>query len=193
MAADLAHEVTHLLKAWTAGDEQALEKLTPLVYQQLNRVAQRCMAGERPGHTLQATAPVNEVYLRLDDCEQINWQDRAHFFAVSAQLMRRILIDFARTRGCQKRGGGVRHMSLDEAPSVCREPDTNLIALDDALKALATVDTRKSKVVELRFFGGLSVEETAEVLRVSPDTIVRDWKLAKVWLLRELGEGNCGA
>jgi RNA polymerase sigma factor (TIGR02999 family) len=193
MAADLTHEVTHLLKAWTAGDEQALEKLTPLVYQQLHRVAQRCMAGERPGHTLQTTALVNEVYLRLVDCEQINWQDRAHFFAVSAQLMRRILIDFARTRGYQKRGGGVRHMSLDEVPSVCREPDTNLIALDDALKALATVDTRKSKVVELRFFGGLSVEETAEVLRVSPDTIVRDWKLAKVWLLRELSEGNCGA
>jgi RNA polymerase sigma-70 factor, ECF subfamily len=192
MAADLTHEVTHLLKAWTAGDEQALEKLTPLVYEQLHRVAQRCMAGERPGHTLQTTALVNEVYLRIVDCEQINWQDRAHFFAVSAQLMRRILIDFARARGYQKRGGGALHMSLDEAPSVCHEPDTNLVALDDALKALAAVDGRKSKVVELRFFGGLSVEETAEVLRVSADTVVRDWKLAKVWLLRELSEGNCG-
>lgn len=193
MAADLTHEVTHLLKAWTAGDQQALEKLTPLVYQQLHRVAQRCMAGERPGHTLQTTALVNEVYLRLVDCEQINWQDRAHFFAVSAQLMRRILVDFARARGYQKRGGGALHMSLDEAPSVCNEPDANLVALDDALKVLADVDGRKSKVVELRFFGGLSVEETAEVLRVSADTVVRDWRLAKVWLLRELSEGNCGA
>jgi RNA polymerase sigma-70 factor, ECF subfamily len=193
MTASPTHEVTHLLKAWTAGDQQALEKLTPLVYRQLHRVAQHYMAGERPGHTLQTTALVNEVYLRLVDCEQINWQDRAHFFAVSAQLMRRILIDFARSRGYQKRGGGAPHMSLDEAPSVCHEADTNLVALDDALKALAVVDTRKSKVVELRFFGGLSVEETAEVLRVSPDTIVRDWKLAKVWLLRELSEGNCGA
>jgi RNA polymerase sigma factor (TIGR02999 family) len=193
MAADLTHEVTHLLKAWTAGDQQALEKLTPLVYQQLHRVAQRCMAGERPGHTLQTTALVNEVYLRLVDCEQINWQDRAHFFAVSAQLMRRILVDFARARGYQKRGGGALHMSLDEAPSVCNEPDANLVALDDALKALADVDGRKGKVVELRFFGGLSVEETAEVLRVSADTVVRDWRLAKVWLLRELSEGNCGA
>jgi RNA polymerase sigma factor (TIGR02999 family) len=193
MAASLTHEVTHLLKAWTAGDQQALEKLTPLVYRQLHRVAQRCMAGERPGHTLQTTALVNEVYLRLVDCEQINWQDRAHFFAVSAQLMRRILIDFARSRGYQKRGGGAPHMSLDEAPSVCHETDTNLVALDDALKALAVFDGRKSKVVELRFFGGLSVEETAEVLRVSADTVVRDWRLAKVWLLRELSEGNCGA
>jgi len=193
MAASLTHEVTHLLKAWTAGDQQALERLTPLVYRQLHRVAQRCMAGERPGHTLQTTALVNEVYLRLVDCEQINWQDRAHFFAVSAQLMRRILIDFARARGYQKRGGGAPHMSLDEAPSVCHEPDANLVALDDALKALAAVDGRKSKVVELRFFGGLSVEETAEVLRVSADTVVRDWRLAKVWLLRELSGGNCGA
>jgi RNA polymerase sigma factor (TIGR02999 family) len=190
MAVPLTHEVTQLLKAWTAGDEQALEKLTPLVYQQLHREARRCMAGERPGHPLQTTALVNEVYLRLVDCEQINWQDRAHFLAVSAQLMRRILIDFARSRGYQKRGGGAPHMSLDEAPSVGHEPDTNLVALDDALKALAAVDGRKSRVVELRFFGGLSVEETAEVLRVSPDTVGRDWRLAKVWLLRELSEGN---
>jgi RNA polymerase sigma factor (TIGR02999 family) len=151
------------------------------------------MAGERSGHTLQTTALVNEVYLQLVDCEQINWQDRAHFFAVSAQLMRRILIDFARARGYQKRGGGAPHVSLDEAPSVCNEPDTNLVALHDALTALAAVDERKSKVVELRFFGGLSVEETAEVLRVSADTVVRDWRLAKVWLLRELSEENCGA
>jgi RNA polymerase sigma factor (TIGR02999 family) len=190
MALPSTHEVTQLLKAWTTGDEQALEKLTPLVYEQLHRVAQRYMAGERSGHILQTTALVNEVYLRLVDCGQINWQDRAHFFAVSAQLMRRILIDFARSRGYQKRSANAPHMSLDEAPSVCNEPDANLVALDDALKTLATIDERKTKVVELRFFGGLSVQETAEVLRVSAETVVRDWRLAKVWLLRELSEGN---
>jgi RNA polymerase sigma-70 factor (ECF subfamily) len=185
-----SHEVTQLLKAWTTGDEQALEKLTPLVYEQLRRVAQRHMAGQRPGHVLQTTALVNEVYLQLLDCGQMNWQDRAHFFAMSAQLMRRILIDFARSRGSQKRGGDALHVSLDEASSVCKEPDPSLLALDDALKALATVDERKSKVVELRFFGGLSVEETAAVLKVSPETVMRDWRLAKLWLLRELSEGN---
>jgi RNA polymerase sigma factor (TIGR02999 family) len=184
------HDVTQLLKAWTTGDERALDKLTPLVYEQLHRIAQRCMAGERTGHTLQATALVNEVYLQLVDCRQINWHDRAHFFAVSAQLMRRILVDFARSRGYQKRGGGAPQISLDEAPTVSIEPDMNLVALDDALKALAAQDGRKSRVIELRFFGGLSIEETAEVLRVSPDTVVRDWKLAKVWLLRELSEAN---
>jgi RNA polymerase sigma factor (TIGR02999 family) len=190
MAAPSTHEVTQLLKAWTTGDEQALEKLTPLVYEQLHRVARHFMAGERPGHVLQTTALVNEVYLQLVDCGQMNWQDRAHFFAVSAQLMRRILIDFARSRGSQKRGGGALHISLDEAPSVCNEPDANLVALDDALKALSAIDARKSKVIELRFFGGLDIEETAEVLKVSPETVVRDWKLAKIWLLRELSEGN---
>ncbi|MGA7634918.1 MAG: sigma-70 family RNA polymerase sigma factor [Terriglobales bacterium] len=188
MTAPLTDEVTQLLKAWTTGDEKALEKLTPLVYRQLHRAAQRCMAGERFGHTLQTTALVNEVYLRLVDCGQINWQDRAHFFAVSAQLMRRILIDFARSRGYQKRGGGVSPISLDEAPSLGNEPDANLVALDDALKALAAVDERKSKVVELKFFGGLSVQEMSEVLKVSPNTVVRDWRLAKVWLLRELSK-----
>lgn len=184
------HDVTQLLKAWTTGDEQALEKLTPLVYEELHRIARRCMAGERPGHTLQTTALVNEVYLQLVDCDRIDWKDRAHFFGVSAQLMRRILIDFARSRGYQKRGGGTPHLSLDEAPPVCSEADTNLVALDDALNALAAIDVRKSKVVELRFFGGLSIEETAEVLRVSVETVVRDWRLAKVWLLRELSEVN---
>jgi RNA polymerase sigma factor (TIGR02999 family) len=184
------HDVTHLLKAWSTGDEQALEKLTPLVYDQLHRIAQRCMAGERSGHTLQTTALVNEVYLQLVDCQKIDWKDRAHFFAVSAHLMRRILVDFARSRGYQKRGGGTPNLSLDEAPSVSNEPDANLVALDDALNALAAVDGRKSKVVELRFFGGLSIEETAEVLRVSVETVVRDWRLAKVWLLRELSEAN---
>jgi len=190
MALPSTHDVTQLLKAWTTGDEHALEKLTPLVYRQLHRIAQRYMAGERSGHTLQTTALVNEVYLRLVDCGQVNWQDRAHFFAVSAQLMRRILIDFARSRGYQKRGGGAPRISLDEAPSICNEPDMDLVALDDALKALCTVDERKSKVVELKFFGGLSVEETAEVLRVSVETVVRDWRLAKVWLHRELSEGD---
>jgi len=181
-----SHEVTQLLRAWTAGDQDALEKLTPLVYEQLHRVAQRYMAGQRPGHTLQTTALVNEVYLRLVDCSRVNWQDRAHFLAVSAQLMRRILIDFARSRGYQKRGGDVIHLSLDDAPSVSNEPDADVVALDDALKALAEVDDRKSKVVELRFFGGLSIEETAEVLKVSTETVVRDWRLARAWLLREL-------
>jgi len=187
-----SHEVTSLLKAWSSGDEQALEKLTPLVYRQLHQVARRYMAGERSGHTLQTTALVNEVYLRLVDCGRVNWQDRAHFFAMSAQLMRRILIDFARSRGYLKRGGAIPHISLEEAPSVCDEPDVNLVDLDDALKALAAVDERKSKVVELKFFGGLNVEETAEVLRVSSDTVMRDWKLAKIWLLRELSRGRAG-
>jgi RNA polymerase sigma factor (TIGR02999 family) len=180
------HEVTRLLKAWSAGDEEALEKLTPLVFRQLHEIARRYMAGERSGHTLQTTALVNEAYLRLVDCGKVNWQDRAHFFAVSAQLMRRILIDFARSRGYLKRGGAVPHISLEEAPSVCNEPDVNLVALDDALKALSAVDERKSKVVELKFFGGLNVEETAEVLGISSDTVTRDWRLAKIWLLREL-------
>jgi RNA polymerase sigma factor (TIGR02999 family) len=180
------HEVTQLLKAWSAGDEQALEKLTPLVYEQLHRVAQRYMAGQRSDHTLQTTALVNEVYLRLVDCGQVRWRDRAHFFAVSARLMRRILVDFARARGYQKRGAGIAHISLDEAPSVCNESDANLLALDEALQGLGAIDERKSRVVELRFFGGLSVEETAEVLGISTDTVLRDWKLARAWLLREL-------
>ena len=190
MAVPSTHEVTQLLKAWTTGDEQALEKLTPLVYEQLHRVARHYMAGQRSGNILQTTALVNEVYLQLVDCGQMNWQDRAHFFAMSATLMRRVLIDFARSHGSQKRGGAALHISLDEAPSVGTEPDPNLLALDDALKALSAIDERGSKVVELRFFGGLSIKETAEVLKVSPETVQRDWRLAKIWLLRELTEGN---
>src|SRR5215472_13550760 len=190
MSVPAAHEVTQLLKAWTAGDEEALAKITPLVYQQLHQLAERYMAGERSEHTLQTTALVNEAYLRLVDCGQVNWQDRAHFFAVSAQLMRRILIDFARSRGYLKRGGAVAHISLDDAPSVGKESDPDLVALDDALKALAALDERKSKVVELKFFGGLSMEEIAEVLRISIDTVKRDWRFARLWLLRELGEAN---
>jgi RNA polymerase sigma-70 factor, ECF subfamily len=186
MGQSSSHDGTRLLKAWSTGDEAALAKLTPLVYRQLRAIARRYMAGERDGHILQTTALVHEAYVRLVDCGRVNWQDRAHFFAVSAQLMRRILIDFARSRGYLKRGGDVPHISLEEAPSVSNEPDVNLVALDDALKALAALDERKSKVVELKFFGGLNVEETAEVLRVSSDTVMRDWKLAKIWLLREL-------
>jgi len=194
MALPSTHEVTQLLKAWTAGDEQALEKLAPFVYKELHRVARRCMAGERPGTPLQTTELVNEAYLRLVNCRQMNWQHRAHFFAMSAQLMRRILIDFARSRGYQKRGGGVLSISLDEAPSVCNEPDRNLVALDDALKQLATMDQRKSKVVELRYFGGLSAKETAEVLGISVETVARDWRLAKMWLRRVLsGRDQPGA
>lgn len=187
-----SHDVTLLLKAWSAGDDQALEKLTPLVYRQLHQIAKRYMGGERSGHMLQTTALVNEAYLRLVDCGQVNWQDRAHFFAVSANLMRRILIDLARSRDYLKRGGAVLHIPLEEAPSVAEDSDVNLVALDEALNALAAVDERKSKVVELRFFGGLSVEETAEVLRISSDTVMRDWRLAKLWLLRELSGGKAG-
>jgi len=190
MALPPTHDVTQLLKAWTAGDEQALGKLTPLVYDELHRVARHYMAGQQSGHILQTTGLVNEVYLRLVDCGQMNWQNRAHFIAMSAHLMRRILIDFARSRGYQKRGGGALHISLDEAPSVCNEPDPNLVAMDDALRTLAAVDARKSKVVELRFFGGLNIEETAEVLKVSPETVMRDWRLAKIWLLREMSAQN---
>ena len=184
------HEVTRLLKAWGAGDDEALEKLTSLVYRQLHEIARRYMAGERVDHMLQTTALVNEAYLRLVDCGKVNWQDRAHFFAVSAQLMRRILIDFARSRGYLKRGGAVPHIPLDEAPSVCNQPDVNLVALDDALNALAAVDERKSKVVELKFFGGLSVEETAEVMGISAPTVKREWASAKAWLHRELSAGQ---
>ena len=184
------HEVTQLLRAWTAGDEEALAKLTPLVYNELHRTARRYMAGERPGHLLQATALVNEVYLRLVDFPEIVWQDRAHFFAVSAQLMRRILVDFSRSRGCRKRGSGIPHISLDDTPTLCAEPDPVLVALDDALNALAAIDERKSKTVELRFFGGLDIEETAAVLKVSAKTVARDWSMAKAWLLREMSDGG---
>jgi RNA polymerase sigma factor (TIGR02999 family) len=174
------------LLAWNEGDEKALDALIPLVHEELHRLAHRHMAAERAGHPLQTTALVNEAYLRLIDSSRVRWQNRAHFFAVSAQLMRRILIDFARARQKLKRGGDVTHVSLDEAAIVSREPRPDLIALDEAMTVLASFDERKSKVVELRFFGGLSVEETAAVLKVSPITVMRDWNLAKLWLLREL-------
>ena len=179
-------QVTGLLLAWSKGDDAALEQLLPLVHAELRRIARRHMAHERVGHSLQATALVNEAYLRLVDVRQMKWQDRAHFFAMSARLMRRILVDFARSRGYQKRGGGEQKVSFDEALIVTKERGGDLVALDDALTALAAVDERKSRVIEMRFFGGLSVEETAEALHVSPDTVMRDWKLAKAWLLREL-------
>jgi RNA polymerase sigma-70 factor (ECF subfamily) len=186
MDAPQSHEVTGLLQAWSAGNEEALQKLTPLVYRELHRAARHYMAGERTGHTLQATALINEVYLRLIDARRMDWQNRAHFFAVCAQLMRRILTDFARSRRYQKRGGGAAPMALDDALVVGSQPDSDLIALDDALKRLALVDERKSRVVELRFFGGLDVKETADLLKVSSETVARDWKLAKLWLLRDL-------
>lgn len=178
--------MTELLKAWCAGDESAFEKLTPLVYQELHQRARRYMANERTGHTLQTTALVNEVYLRLVDTHRRDWKNRSHFYAVCAQLMRRILVDFARSRKYQKRGGGVRLLPLDEALSVCHESPPQILAVDEALKNLAEVDSRKSRVVELRFFGGLSVDETAEVMKISSETVMRDWKMAKVWLLREI-------
>jgi RNA polymerase sigma factor (TIGR02999 family) len=179
-------QVTGLLLAWGKGDDAALEQLIPLVHAELRRIAGRHMAHERVGHSLQATALVNEAYLRLVDVRQMKWQDRAHFFAMSARLMRRILVDFARSRGYQKRGGGAQKVSFDEGLFISNDRGHDLVALDDALLALAEVDSRKSQVIEMRFFGGLSVEETAEALHVSPDTVMRDWKLAKAWLLREL-------
>jgi RNA polymerase sigma-70 factor (ECF subfamily) len=180
------HEITQLLQAWGNGDEQALEKLTPLVYEELHQVAHRYMARRAPDHTLQTTALVNEVYLRLVNVRELSWQNRAHFLAVCAKLMRRILTDFARSRRSWKRGGEAQTVSLDESLMISDEPRADLLALDDALNHLEALDLRKSHVVELRFFGGLTVDETAEVLKVSPDTVLRDWRLAKDWLLREL-------
>ena len=168
----------------------ALDALLPLVHEELRRLAGHYMRGERPGHTLQATALVNEVYLRLIEIDQVQWQNRAHFFAMAARLMRRILVDAARSRGYQKRGGGMTIVALEESLVVSHEPGEDLVALDEALTALAAVDPRKSQVVEMRFFGGLSLEETAEALHVSRDTIKRDWKMAKLWLLRELRGGR---
>ena len=190
MAATSPQEVTGLLLAWSEGEQTAFEKLVPLVYAELRRVAHRYMGRERPGHSLQTTALVNEAYLRLIDARRARWQNRAHFFAVSAQLMRRILVDFARSRQYLKRGGAVQKVSLDEGLLVSKEQGQDLVVLDDALKALAVVDARKSQVVELRFFGGLSVAETAEVLKVSQDTVLRDWRLAKVWLAREMSKAE---
>ena len=181
-----APDVTRLLLAWRGGDRGALDTLVPLVHAELRRLAHRQMRGERAGHPLQTTALVNEAYLRLVDSHRVQWQNRAHFFAISAGLMRRVLVDAARARGSLKRGGKAVHVSLNDAPDVTRTPDVDVIALDDALDALADLDARKSQVVELRYFGGLSVDETAEALGVSPETVKRDWRMAKLWLVREL-------
>jgi RNA polymerase sigma-70 factor (ECF subfamily) len=178
-------EVSGLLRAWGDGDRSALDRLTPIVYDELRRLARIYMRGERPGNSLQATALVNEAYMRLVDYKGMKWQNRAHFFAVSAQLMRRILVDHAR-RHNQKRGGGVRHVSLEDTAVVAGDRSADLVALDDALEAMAIIDPRKVQVVEMRFFGGLTVEETAEVLKISPVTVKRDWNTAKAWLYREL-------
>jgi len=184
-----ADDISTLLRAWSDGDQRALERLTPIVYDELHRLARRYMKGEHSGHSLQATALVNEAYMRLVDFERMQWQNRAHFFAVSAQLMRRILVEHARRHNL-KRGGGVQHVSLDEAAVVGGDQDADLVALDDAMNGLARIDPRKVQVVEMRFFGGLSVEETAEVLKVSPVTVKRDWRVARAWLYRELTGGT---
>jgi RNA polymerase sigma factor (TIGR02999 family) len=190
VAAPSQRQITELLLAWSNGDQVALEKLTPLVYNELHRLARHYMERERPGHTLQTSALVNEAYIRLIDWKSVQWQNRAHFFAVSAQLMRRILVDFARSRDYLKRGGGSPLVSLEEAVGVPDERGTDLVALDEALKALAALNERQSQVVELRFFGGLSLEEIAEVLNVSVGTVRRDWSLARVWLYRELSRAQ---
>jgi RNA polymerase sigma-70 factor (ECF subfamily) len=185
-------DVSKLLLAWSAGNQSALDRLTPIVYEELRRLARRYMRAERAGHSLQTTALVNEAYMRLVDYKRMQWQNRAHFFAVAAQLMRRILVEHARRRSL-KRGGDLRHVSLDEATVAGIGRGKNLVALDDALNALARLDPRKVQVVEMRFFGGLSVDETAEVLKVSPVTVMRDWNTAKAWLQRELaGETRDG-
>ena len=189
MATPSPGTVTELLRAWSDGDDDALERLVPLVEAELRRLARGYMGRERRGHTLQTTALINEAFLRLTDARQVRWQDRAHFLGISARLMRRVLVDYARRRGFQKRGGGAQRVTLEEGLITSPDPAFDVIALDRALEALAKVDPRKSRIVELRFFGGLGVEETAEVVHVSADTVKRDWRLAKLWLLREL-EGD---
>lgn len=188
-----SRDVTALLLAWGNGDEHALARLIPIVHDELHRIARACMAGEQAGHTLQATALVNEAYLRLIETQGMNWQNRAHFLAMAARLIRRILVDFARSKQYLKRGGGVVNLSLAPDVALSAEPGRDLVELDDALEALAKVDERKSRVIEMRFFGGLSVKETAEALHVSPETVMRDWKLAKAWLLRQLRGADTNA
>ena len=186
MARPIDDGITEFLHSWQQGDEKALEQLTPLVYRELHRLAVRYMRREQVDHTLQATALVNEAYVRLIDWKNVQWQNRSHFFGVAAQVMRRILVDYARSRLYDKRGGGVRAVSLDDAPPVADERCEVLLAIDEALDRLAALDARRAKVVELRYFGGLSVDETAEALGVSSITVIRQWNFAKAWLLREL-------
>ncbi len=192
MATPPAHDVTALLTAWSEGDQSALDRLVPLVYAELRRVAHRRMRAEHQGDVLQTTALIHEAYLRLIDARRVRWENRAHFFAVSAKLMRQILVDVVRTQGARKRGGGVAHIAFDEAALPAPERGGTLVALDAALDALAQVDARMSQVVELRYFGGLSETEVAEVLGVSEKTVMRDWRMAKLWLGRELGRGAAG-
>jgi len=180
------HDVTQRLLAWSDGDREALDQLIPLVYDHLRQLARRYMRRERAGHTLQTTALVNEVYLRLIDQRQVHWQNRAHFFAIAAQLMRRIVVDHARTQHRAKRGGGAERLSLDEAALMSPAQSAEMLALDEALQSLAKIDNRKAQVIEMRYFGGLSVEEAAAVLGVSENTVIRDWALAKAWLRREM-------
>ena len=180
------HEVTELLIEWSNGDKAALDKLMPLIHEELRRLAHYYMSHERPGHTLQTTALVNEAYLRLVNREGVHWQNRAHFFAIAAQVMRTILVDHARSHAYAKRGGGAHKIELDEAMIVSRERAAEVVALDDALKELANLDPQQSRIVELRFFGGLTIEETAEVLDLSPATIKREWSTAKAWLYHQV-------
>jgi RNA polymerase sigma factor (TIGR02999 family) len=184
-----SNEISRLLRAWSDGDQSALQALTAIVYEELRRLAHYYMQQERPGHTLQTTALVNEAYIRLVDYKRMQWQDRAHFFAVAAQVMRRILVDHARSHNV-KRGASVPHLVLDDVAVVSGDRTGDLVALDDAMNALARLDARKVQIIEMRFFGGLSVEETAEVLKLSPATVRRDWSIAKLWLYRELGGGT---
>jgi RNA polymerase sigma-70 factor (ECF subfamily) len=184
-----SNEISGLLRAWSDGDQSALKGLTAIVYEELRRLAHYYMQRERPDHTLQTTALVNEAYIHLVDYKRMQWQDRAHFFAVAAQVMRRILVDHARSHNI-KRGDGVPHLTLDDVAVVSGDRTSDLVALDDAMNALARLDPRKVQIIEMRFFGGLSVEETAEVLKVSPATVRRDWSIAKFWLYRELGGGT---
>ena len=193
MLAGDSHEVTELLLAWSDGDKTALDHLMPLVYAELRRLAKSHMRRERPGHTIQTTALIHEAYLRLIDADQVRVENRRSFFGVAARLMRQVLVDLARERHSQKRGGAARQVSFDEALVISKQPDEGLLALDEALQALARIDARKSQMVELRFFGGLSVAETAEALDVSVETIHRDWRLAKSWLLRRLGREKSDA
>ena len=188
MAIPSSQDITQLLVAWNNGDQAAFEKLAPLVHQELHRLAKRKMAGEGPGHILQTTALVNEAYLRLIDWKSVNWQNRAHFFGLAAKIMRHILVDFARARHRDKRGGDALQVSLSEATVIAQEQSTDLVALDDALQRLEQLDPRQARVVELRFFAGLSLDETAEALKVSVATVRRDWKMAEAWLFRQLSK-----
>ena len=180
------HEITQLLHAWSRGDRAALDGLIPLVYDELHRLAHRYMKREHAGHILQTTALVNEAYIQLIQADTVKWQDRVHFFAIAARLMRQILVHSARSRDAKKREGKIRQVSLDESAVFVSKPDADLVELDDALTALAEIDARKAKVVELRFFGGMTLEEAAEVLKISADTVWHDWDLAKTWLYREM-------